>query len=117
MDDALKTVPGVTSKMLVKFGENEIKTVEDLAGCATDDLVGWTERKEGGEPTKHPGILDPNATSRDEAANKDVGHVLTRFFSGKPLDLAIRLVEGKGASREELRRLKALIERHEASAE
>src|SRR5713101_8409723 len=69
VDDALKEVPGVTSKMLVKFGENEIKTVEDLAGCATDDLVGWTERKEGGEPTKHPGILDPNETSRDEAEN------------------------------------------------
>src|SRR4029078_9680630 len=50
VDDALKTVPGVTSKMLVKFGENDIKTVEDLAGCATDDLVGWTEHHEGGEP-------------------------------------------------------------------
>jgi N utilization substance protein A len=69
VDDALKTVPGVTSKMLVKFGENDIKTVEDLAGCATDDLVGWTERKEGSEPTKHPGILDPNETSRDDAEN------------------------------------------------
>jgi len=69
VDDALKTVPGVTSKMLVKFGENEIKTVEDLAGCATDDLVGWTERKEGGEPIKHPGILDPNEISRDDAEN------------------------------------------------
>src|SRR5436853_5918745 len=67
VEDALKTVPGVTSKMLVKFGENEIKTVEDLAGCATDDLVGWTERKEGGEPTKHPGILDPNEVSREDA--------------------------------------------------
>src|SRR3981189_2031582 len=67
VDDALKTVPGVTSKMLVKCGENEIKTVEDLAGCATDDLVGWTERKEGGEPTKHPGILDPNEISREDA--------------------------------------------------
>ena len=55
--------------MLVKFGENEIKTVEDLAGCATDDLVGWTERKEGGEPIKHPGILDPNEISRDDAEN------------------------------------------------
>jgi N utilization substance protein A len=53
--------------MLVKFGENEIKTVEDLAGCATDDLVGWTERKEGGEPTKFPGILDANETSREDA--------------------------------------------------
>src|SRR5260370_1418245 len=68
VDDALKTVPGVTSKMLVKFGENDIKTVEDLAGCATDDLVGWTERKEGGEPTKHPGILDPNEISRGDDA-------------------------------------------------
>src|SRR5438094_4999080 len=67
VDDALKTVPGVTSKMLVKFGENDIKTVEDLAGCATDDLVGWTERKEGAEPVKHPGILDVNEVSRDDA--------------------------------------------------
>ncbi len=65
--DDLKTVPGVTSKMLVKFGENDIKSVEDLAGCATDDLVGWTERKEGGEPTKFPGILDANEISRDDA--------------------------------------------------
>jgi N utilization substance protein A len=62
-------VPGVTSKMLVKFGENDIKTVEDLAGCATDDLVGWSERKEGGEPTKHPGILDAGETSREDAEN------------------------------------------------
>src|SRR5437879_12136939 len=69
VDDALKTVPGVTSKMLVKFGENDIRSVEDLAGCATDDLVGWSERREGGEPTKHAGILDPNETSRDSAAN------------------------------------------------
>jgi N utilization substance protein A len=63
----VKTVPGVTSKMLVKFGENDIKTVEDLAGCATDDLVGWAERKEGGEPTKYPGILDGVEITRDEA--------------------------------------------------
>ena len=69
VDDGLKNVPGVTSKMLVKFGENDIKTVEDLAGCATDDLIGWTERKEGGEPTKHPGILDANEISRDDAEN------------------------------------------------
>jgi N utilization substance protein A len=67
VEDDLKTVPGVTSKMLVKLGENEIKTVEDLAGCATDDLVGWTERKDGGESTKHPGALDGIGISRDEA--------------------------------------------------
>jgi N utilization substance protein A len=65
--DEVKTVPGVSSKMLVKFGENDVKTVEDLAGCATDDLVGWTERKEGSEPTKHAGILDGLEVSRDDA--------------------------------------------------
>ena len=65
--DAMKDVPGVTSKMMVKLGENDVKTVEDLAGCATDDLVGWTERKEGGEPTKHAGFLDGIEVSRDDA--------------------------------------------------
>src|ERR1700741_2135708 len=67
VEDALKTVPGVTPKMLVRLGENNIKTVDDLAGCATDDLVGWTERKEGGEQTKYPGILDGIDISRDDA--------------------------------------------------
>src|SRR5580693_3032068 len=55
--DDLKTIEGVTTPMLVKLGENEVKTVEDLAGCATDDLVGWTDRGEG-EAKKHPGFLD-----------------------------------------------------------
>jgi N utilization substance protein A len=67
VEDAVKDVPGVTSKMLVKFGENDIKTVDDLAGCATDDLVGWTERKEGGEQTKFAGALDGLDVSRDDA--------------------------------------------------
>ena len=52
--------------MLVKLGENDVKTVEDLAGCATDDLVGWTERK-GGETTRHAGFLDGIELSREEA--------------------------------------------------
>jgi N utilization substance protein A len=59
-------VPGVTTAMLVKFGENGIKTVEDLAGCATDDLTGWTERKDG-ETKREPGILDGQDISREEA--------------------------------------------------
>lgn len=65
VDDALRTVPGVTSQMLVKFGENSIKTIEDLADCATDDLAGWTERKDG-ESTKHAGVLDGMQMSRDD---------------------------------------------------
>jgi N utilization substance protein A len=66
VDDALKDVPGMTNSMLVKLGENDIKTMEDLAGCATDDLVGWSERKDG-DTTRHPGILDGFDLSRDDA--------------------------------------------------
>src|SRR4030088_144108 len=51
--------------------------------------------------------------ARDEAAGKDVGNVLKRFFAGRPLDLAMRLVENDRPSRDELQRLKALIERYE----
>jgi N utilization substance protein A len=66
VEDAVKEVPGVTTAMLVKFGENGIKTVEDVAGCATDDLVGWTERKDG-ESKREPGILDGFELSREDA--------------------------------------------------
>ena len=66
VEDALKDVPGVTTAMLVKFGENGVKTVEDLAGCATDDLIGWTERKDG-ETKREPGILDGFELSREDA--------------------------------------------------
>src|SRR5262245_22053750 len=66
VEDAVKEVPGVTTRMLVAFGENGIKTVEDLAGCATDDLTGWTERKDG-ENVRQAGILDGFELSRDDA--------------------------------------------------
>jgi N utilization substance protein A len=66
VEDALTEIEGVTSAMLVRFGENGIKTVEDLAGCATDDLAGWTERKDG-EAVRQVGILDGFELSREEA--------------------------------------------------
>jgi transcription termination/antitermination protein NusA len=65
VSDELKEVPGITAKMMVALGENDIKTVDDLAGCATDDLVGWTERKDG-EATRMAGILDGFDLTREE---------------------------------------------------
>jgi transcription termination/antitermination protein NusA len=50
----------------VRFGENGVKTIEDLAGCATDDLAGWTDRKDG-ETVREAGILDGFDISREEA--------------------------------------------------
>ena len=58
--------PASPPPMLVQLGENGVKTVEDLAGCATDDLVGWTERKDG-ETTRDAGLLDGFELSREEA--------------------------------------------------
>ena len=66
VEDELKSIEGLTSAMLVKLGENDVKTVEDLAGCATDDLTGWSERK-GNETTKHAGFFDGIEISREEA--------------------------------------------------
>ncbi len=66
VQDELKDVPGITLKILAKLGENGVKTVEDLADCATDDLAGWVERKDG-EATKHAGFLDGLEVSREEA--------------------------------------------------
>jgi N utilization substance protein A len=43
-----------------------VKTIEDLAGCATDDLVGYTEGK-GPEAVRHKGYLDGYEISRTHA--------------------------------------------------
>ena len=52
--------------MLVTLGEDGVKTVEDFAGYAVDDLVGWKERKDG-ETKFFPGVLANHSVSRDEA--------------------------------------------------
>ncbi len=54
--------------MLVALGEDGIKTVEDFAGCAADDLIGWSERKDG-ETKKFEGIFSKFDVSRVEAEN------------------------------------------------
>jgi N utilization substance protein A len=66
VDDALAEMPGLSRAMLVALGENGIKTVEDLADCATDDLIGWTEKKDG-TTTRHAGYLEAFDVNRDEA--------------------------------------------------
>jgi len=66
VEDALKSVAGVTTAMLVALGENDVKSVEDLAGCATDDLVGWSERQNN-ETVRHSGFLDGFELSREDA--------------------------------------------------
>jgi hypothetical protein len=47
----------VTNQMLVAFGGHGITSIEDLAACATDDLDGWSESKDG-KTIRHAGALD-----------------------------------------------------------
>ena len=66
VDDAVAELDGLDLKMVVTLGENDIKTMEDLAGCATDDLTGWTERVDG-EKKHYDGILEAHKISAEDA--------------------------------------------------
>jgi N utilization substance protein A len=101
--DELAKIPGVTTAMLVAFGENDIKTVEDLAGAETDDLSGWTERKKERdvEPIRHKGVLEGFELSR-----KDIEDMI----------MAARIAAG-WVTQEDLDRLKAEQEAAAAAAQ
>ena len=64
--DEMKEIEGLTPQMLVALGEADIKSIEDLAGCASDDLIGWSERKDG-QTTKHKGAFSDLDVAADEA--------------------------------------------------
>ncbi len=66
VEDAVLELDGLDLKMIVKLGESDVKTVEDVAGCATDDLIGWTERVDG-ERKHFDGILEGYGVSAEEA--------------------------------------------------
>lgn len=57
VEDDVLAIEGVTLPMAVKFGENEVFSVDDLAGMTPDDLRGWYETRDG-ERVREPGILD-----------------------------------------------------------
>ena len=57
VEDAVLDVEGVTLQMAVALGEAGVKTLEDLADLATDELRGAFESK-GGERVRNPGALE-----------------------------------------------------------
>jgi len=71
VEDAVVEVKGVTAAMAAALGEHEIKTLEDLAGCATDDLLGYYETTKGAdgktERTRIPGALEGFDLTPDDA--------------------------------------------------
>ncbi|MDP2121272.1 MAG: transcription termination factor NusA [Hoeflea sp.] len=66
VEDEIRTVPGMTTAMMVALGGDGIKTLEDFAGCAVDDLTGWSERKDG-ETKRFEGLFTGLEVTRTEA--------------------------------------------------
>ncbi|MGF1462445.1 MAG: transcription termination factor NusA [Maricaulaceae bacterium] len=58
VEDAVLEVEGVTLPMAVAMGENDVKTLIDLAGLVPDDLRGWYENNAEGKRERQPGVLD-----------------------------------------------------------
>lgn len=69
--DEVLEVEGVNAAMAASLGENEIKTLEDLAGCATDDLLGYYETTKDAagksERVRIPGALEGFDLTPDDA--------------------------------------------------
>src|ERR1700684_4163016 len=65
--DEVLEVEGVTPVIAVALGEHEIKSLEDLAGCASDDLIGYYEVNKDKERVRVPGALDGFGLTSDDA--------------------------------------------------
>jgi N utilization substance protein A len=66
--DNVLEIEGVTLPMAVKFGENEVLSVEDVAGLVPDDLRGYTEVKNG-EKVHEDGMLEEFKLSEENATS------------------------------------------------
>ena len=66
VQDDLLEIEELNMKMIIKLGENDVKSLEDFAYCSTDDLIGWDEYVDG-EKIHESGILESFDLSEDYA--------------------------------------------------
>jgi N utilization substance protein A len=64
--DDLAAIEGLSPAMLVALGKDDLKTLEDFAGCVPDDLIGWFETVDR-KRVRQPGILDGFDLTNEEA--------------------------------------------------
>lgn len=69
---------------------------------------GFARHYEEGRAYVYEAVVD-----RDRAADSAVGHLVQTFFSNSPGSLALKLVQKERLSREEISRLRALIDARE----
>jgi N utilization substance protein A len=100
VSDELRQIAGMTAQMMVALGEDGIKTIEDFAGCAADELVGWTERKNG-ETKKFEGLFSKFDISRVEAEQMVVqARLLAGWITEEDLAKDAEAVETDAAEQE-----------------
>jgi len=66
VSDDLRQIAGMSTTMMVAVGEDGVRSLEDFAGYAVDDLVGWREKKDG-ETIQHQGVFSGLDVSRAQA--------------------------------------------------
>ncbi|MEL8054710.1 MAG: transcription termination factor NusA [Pseudomonadota bacterium] len=67
VEDAVMELEGMTPAFAVKLGENEIFSVDDVAGLVPDDITGWRENGPDGKPAWQDGILKKGEMRKDDA--------------------------------------------------
>ena len=108
---------GVTPAMAVALGEHEIKTLEDLAGCATDDLIGYYETNKDKERVRVPGALEGfNLTSRRRQRHHHEGARQGRLDRRAVEEAGRRSAEGEETERSLMREVAHEMEEAERRA-
>ena len=67
VEDGVLEIEGITLPMAVALGEAGVKTVDDLADLATDELRGSFETQPGGERVRVAGALESFNLSNEDA--------------------------------------------------
>ncbi len=81
--------------MLVALGKDDIKSVDDFAGCVADDLIGWTERKDG-ETKRYEGTFSAFPLSKEEAEDMIMAARLKAgWITEDDLPQAVEIAEGE----------------------
>ncbi|MGJ8560462.1 MAG: transcription termination factor NusA [Litorimonas sp.] len=97
VEDGVLEIEGVTLPMTVIFGENEVLTVEDVAGLVPDDLTGYVEYKDGAK-VREPGLFEGMKFSNEEASDLIMrARVHAGWISEEDLQSAEEAEDGESA--------------------
>ena len=123
VEDSVLELEGMNVGFAVKFGENDVLNVEDVAGLVPDDITGWREPGPDGKPVFQEGILKKGEMRKDEAqllimrARVAAGWIEPETLEQLQADMAAEAASDAPDLSEEERALMALGEIGKASEE